>query len=39
MIHPYRLGEIVAANRGANVRVFTDEQMALDWLLARPKTG
>jgi len=36
MIHPHRFGEIVATNRGANVRVFTDEQMALDWLLRRP---
>ena len=39
MIHPHRFGEIVATNRGANIRVFTDEQMAFDWLLARPKSG
>ncbi len=39
VIHPHRFGEIVATNRGANVKVFTDEQMALDWLLARPKSG
>ena len=38
IIHPHRFGEIVATNRGANARVFTDEQMALDWLLAKPKT-
>ena len=39
IIDPNRFGEIVATNRGANVKVFTDEQLALDWLLARPKTG
>ena len=39
MVHPHRFGEIVANNRGANMKVFTDEQMALDWLLARPKSG
>ena len=37
IVHPQRFGEIVATNRGANVRVFTDEQLALDWLLARRK--
>ena len=35
MIHPERFGEIVAANRGADARVFTEEALALDWLLAR----
>lgn len=39
IIDPNRFGEIVATNRGANVKVFTDEQLALDWLLARPKSG
>ncbi len=38
MIHPHRFGEIVATNRGANVRVFTDEQFALDWVLPRPQS-
>lgn len=36
MIHPERFGEIVATNRGAQARVFTDERSALDWLLGRP---
>ena len=39
VIHPHRFGEIVVTNRGANVGVFADERMALDWLHARPKTG
>ncbi len=34
MIHPERFGEIVARNRGADTRVFTDEAEALTWLLA-----
>jgi hypothetical protein len=34
MIHPERFGEIVATNRGALARVFTDETVALAWLLA-----
>lgn len=38
MVHPQRFGEIVATNRGALLRVFTDEAMALAWLLATPKT-
>lgn len=38
MIHPERFGEIVATNRGALARVFTDERAALAWLLAPPKT-
>jgi hypothetical protein len=33
MIHPQRFGEIVATNRGALLRVFTEEKPALDWLL------
>ena len=32
MIHPDRFGEIVARNRGADARVFTDEAEALRWL-------
>jgi hypothetical protein len=35
MIHPERFGELVARNRGADARVFTDEAAARDWLLAR----
>ena len=35
MIHPERFGELVARNRGADARVFTDEAQALDWLLER----
>ena len=35
MIHPERFGELVARNRGADARVFTDETLARDWLLAR----
>ncbi len=34
MIHPERFGEIVATNRGAQARAFTDETVALAWLLA-----
>jgi hypothetical protein len=34
MIHPERFGELVARNRGADARVFTDEAEALKWLLA-----
>ena len=37
MIHAQRFGEIVAVNRGAQARVFTDEATALNWLLARQK--
>jgi hypothetical protein len=33
MIHPERFGEIVATTRGADARVFTDEALALEWLL------
>jgi hypothetical protein len=36
MIHPERFGELVARNRGADARVFTDGAQALDWLLRRP---
>jgi hypothetical protein len=35
MIHPDRFGELVARNRGADARVFTDAAMALDWLVGR----
>jgi hypothetical protein len=38
MIHRERFGEIVATTRGAVARVFTDENLALSWLLARQKT-
>jgi hypothetical protein len=34
-IHPDRFGELVARNRGADARVFTDEAEALGWLLER----
>jgi hypothetical protein len=34
MIHPDRFGEIVARNRGADARVFTDETEAIQWLVA-----
>jgi hypothetical protein len=34
MIHPERFGEIVARNRGADARVFTDETEAIRWLLS-----
>ena len=36
MIHPDRFGELVARNRGADARVFTDEALAVDWLRTRP---
>jgi hypothetical protein len=32
MIHPERFGELVARNRGADARVFTDEAEALAWV-------
>ncbi len=32
LIHPERFGEIVARNRGADARAFTDEAEALRWL-------
>ncbi len=35
MIHPDRFGELVARNRGADARVFTDAATALDWLVGR----
>jgi len=35
MIHRERFGEIVARTRGVDGRVFTDETLALDWLLGR----
>jgi hypothetical protein len=38
IIHPERFGEIVATNRGAVARAFTDENAALDWLLATPRS-
>ncbi len=36
MIHPDRFGELVARNRGADARVFTDEAQARDWLAGAP---
>lgn len=35
MIHPERFGEIIATTRGALARAFTDETLAIDWLLGR----
>ncbi len=35
MIHREQFGEIVASRRGARVRTFTDEALALEWLLSR----
>lgn len=37
MIHPQRFGEIVATNRGAQFRAFTDEAAALEWLLGKKR--
>ncbi len=39
MIHPERLGERVARNRGADARVFTDEAAALEWIARRPRAA
>ena len=39
MIHPERFGELVARNRGADARVFTDEAEALQWLGAAANPG
>lgn len=38
IVHWQRFGEIVATNRGAHVRVFTDEAQALDWLIPKQKS-
>ncbi len=38
MVHPERFGEIVARNRGAIARVFTDEVRARAWLLQESKS-
>jgi hypothetical protein len=35
MIHPDRFGELVARNRGADARVFTDEGQARAWAEGR----
>ena len=35
MIHPDRFGELVAKNRGADARVFTDEAEAREWIVRR----
>jgi hypothetical protein len=37
MIHPDRFGELVARNRGADARVFTDEAVARDWVQGRAR--
>lgn len=37
IVHWQRFGEIVATNRGADIRVFLDEALALDWLLQRSR--
>jgi hypothetical protein len=34
MIHPERFGELVARNRGADARVFTEEGLAREWVQA-----
>lgn len=39
MVHPQRFGEIVATNRGGLIRVFTDQALALNWLLQKPNAG
>jgi len=38
MIHAERFGEIVATNRGAVVKAFTDETLALSWLLGKGRS-
>lgn len=38
MIHREQFGEVVATTRGAVARVFTDDSLALNWLLPRQKT-
>jgi hypothetical protein len=37
MVHAERFGEIVATNRGAVVKAFTDEAEALAWLLGKAR--
>jgi hypothetical protein len=39
MIHPERFGELVARNRGADARVFTDAAAALAWILNQSRGG
>jgi hypothetical protein len=39
MIHPERFGELVARNRGADARVFTDQDAALAWIRGRGQGG
>ena len=39
MIHPQRFGELVARNRGADARVFTDETAALEWVRSRQRAS
>ena len=39
LVHPQRFAEVVATNRGANVRVFTDEPQAIGWLIQKPKSS
>lgn len=35
LIHRERFGEVIATTRGAVARVFTDEGLALNWLLGQ----
>jgi hypothetical protein len=35
MLHPERFGEIVATRHGAVLRTFTDEPLALAWLVGK----
>ena len=35
LVHPERFGEIVATRHGAVLRTFTDEALALEWLIAK----
>ena len=37
MIHPERFGELVARNRGADARVFTEEGPAREWVQAHAR--
>jgi len=39
LIHRERFGEVVATTRGAVARVFTDESLAIHWLLGRRKSS
>lgn len=39
LVDPERFAEVVAANRGAFARVFTDHDEAVDWLENEARTG